>query len=288
MSSFQPKHILCPTDFSEHSAAALRVAGGVAKAFGAKVIVLHAQRLEAPVYFTTAQTQALKAQLRRSARAAWNFVNNFAAEHLPKEAQYSVLLMEDDPVQAVLSVLRDARAGLVVMGTHGRTGLARVRMGSVMESVLRQVSAPVLTVGPRIKPTPTLGTIRRVLCPVKYGELSVAALEHASALAEKARAELLVTHVLENRPEGEVSPEEGLKKLCAWVSPEVRRRCAVKEAIRRGNAAEQIVEEVKDCHADLVVVGAHPRSFLGTILFGSTTELVIRYAPCPVLAVIRK
>ena len=78
MAAFQPKHILCPIDFSEHSAAALRVAGGVAKAFGAEVHILHAQRLEAPVYFTVAQTQALQAQLRRSARAARAFIGGSA------------------------------------------------------------------------------------------------------------------------------------------------------------------------------------------------------------------
>ena len=56
MRTFAPKHILCPIDFSDHSAAALSVSGVIAKAFASEVIALHAQRLEAPVYFTIAQT----------------------------------------------------------------------------------------------------------------------------------------------------------------------------------------------------------------------------------------
>ena len=219
MSSFQPKHVLCPIDFSEHSAAALRVAGGIAKAFGARVVVLHAQRLEVPVYFTKAQTQALKAQLRRSARAAWGFVNDFALGHLPEGVEHSVLLMEDEPVRSVLTVQNDLRAGLVVMGTHGRTGLARLRLGSVMESVLRQTFVPVLTVGPRIRPSPSLATIRRVLCPVNYTDLARAALDHAAVLAERTKASLIVAHVLEGAAERD--ERSSLQQLCDWVSADV-------------------------------------------------------------------
>jgi nucleotide-binding universal stress UspA family protein len=289
MLTFHFKHILCPTDFSEHSAAALRVAGGIARAFGARVVVLHAQRMEVPIYFTAAQTKALRAQLRRSARTAWGFVNDFATKYLPEGVEHSVLLMEDDPVAAVLTVLRDLRAGLVVMGTHGRTGMARLRLGSVTESVLRQVSVPMLTVGPRIKPTPALGTIRRVLCPINYSDLAQTALEHAVALVERMGAELVVAHVQENPPgRAESEGKDPLRQLCDWVPAEVRNRCAVKEVVKVGTAAEQIVAEAKASHADCIVVGAQPRSFLGTILFGSTTELVIRNAPCPVLSVIRK
>lgn len=286
MLTFHPKHILCPTDFSDHSAAALRAAGGMAKAFGARVVVLHAQRMEVPIYFTAAQTKALRAQLRRSARTAWGFVNDFATKHLPPTVEHSVLLTEDDPVSATLTVLKDLRAGLIVMGTHGRTGMARLRLGSVSESVLRQVSVPVLTVGPRIKPSAALATVRRILCPVNYGDLAKAALEHAVALAEKTSAELVVAHVQEHTAVGEsVDP---LRQLCDWVPAEIRSRCSVKEVVKTGTAAEQIVAEAKASRIDCIVVGAHPRSFLGTILFGSTTELVIRNAYCPVLSVIRK
>ncbi len=286
MPTFEPKQILCPTDFSEHSAAALRAAGGIARAFGAKVMVLHAQRLEAPVYFTKAQAATLRTQLRRGARAARRFVSNFAAQYLPENVEHSVLLVEQDPVQAILQELKRERAGLLVMGTHGRTGLARIRLGSVTESTLRQVNVPVLTVGPHIKPYTGPGSIRRVLCPVNYSDLARAAFEHAAALAAKTGADLVVTHVLESDAHG--TEAEASKALCDWVAPEVRQRCTVREVVKQGSPAEQIVAEAKNSRADVIVVGAQPRSFLGTVLFGSTTELVIRNAPCPVLSVIRK
>jgi nucleotide-binding universal stress UspA family protein len=285
---FTPKLdiILCPTDFSAHSAAGLRVAGGIARAFGGRVVVLHAQRLEAPVYFTKAQTRALKAQLRRSARAAWGYVNDFSTQNLPEGVSHTILLLEEDPVEAVLRVAKELRAGLVVMGTHGRRGLARIRLGSVTESVLRQVSVPALTVGPRIKPSPRLAGIRRILCPVNYSELARAAFEYAAGLAERLGAELIALHVLEHG--GHQEDGNPVRKLCDWVPAELRGRCEVKEAVLEGTASEKIVREAQRSHASLIVLGAQPRSFVGTILFGSTSELVIRNALCPVLSVIRK
>jgi len=278
--------ILCPTDFSTHSAAGLSVAGGIARAFGGRVVVLHAQRLEAPVYFTKAQTRALNAQLRRSARAAWGYVNDFATQNLPEDVSHTILLLEEDPVGAVLRVVKELHAGLVVMGTHGRTGLARIRLGSVTESVLRQVSMPALTVGPRIKPSPRLARIRRILCPVNYSELARAAVEYAAGLADKLGAQLVAMHVLEHP--GHQEDRDPVQRLCDWLPTDVRGRCEVKEAILEGRASEQIVSEARRSRADLIVLGAQPRSFVGTVLFGSTSELVIRNALCPVVSVIRE
>lgn len=59
METFEPQKLLCPVDFSQHSELALRMAGDIAAAFNAAVLVLHAQRFEAPLYFRVAQYGAL-------------------------------------------------------------------------------------------------------------------------------------------------------------------------------------------------------------------------------------
>ena len=285
MAEFDPKRVLCPVDFSVPSAAALRLAGGLAKTFGAELTVLHAQHLEAPVYFTAAQMQALKAQLRRSIRAARASVADFAAKYLPEDLPRVIEVVEDDPVAAILRTAKKSKAGLVVMGTHGRTGLAKVRLGSVMESVLRQSNVPILTVGPGIKSVASLGAIRRILCPVNYTSLAESAFEHARKLAERTGAELILIHIAEQSTQGQ-GLDEARRTLCDWAAPDVRERCSVKEVVRQGNSAEQIVAEAKRSGADLMVIGAQPRESLGAMLFGSTTEAMIRHAPCPVLSVI--
>lgn len=257
------------------------MAGGIARAFVGRVVLLHAQRWDVPVYFTPAQARALKAQLRQTARTAWRYAREFAAQHLPKDVERTVLLLEEDPVEAVLRVAKELHAGLVVLGTHGRTGLARIRLGSIMESVLRQVGMPALTVGPRVQPSPRLTQIRRILCPVNYSDLARVAFNDAVDLAEKTGAELVLVHVTEHPS----VLEEG--KLTEWARVEAGSRCAMQEVMLEGVAAQQIVNEARHCHADIIVQGAQPRNFAGTVLFGSTSELVIRKAACPVLSVIR-
>jgi nucleotide-binding universal stress UspA family protein len=285
MAKFSPARILCPIDFSEHSAAALRVAGNLARVFGAEVRVLHAQRFEAPVYFTSAQLQALKTQLRRSLRAARKLVEDFAAQHLPEDVARSMQVVEQDPVEAILNGHREWRADLLVMGTHGRTGLTRLRLGSVMESVLRQVPGPILTVGPGSKVS-ALGSIRRVLTPIDFGKLSRETFQYSVDLAEQAGAEVTALHIMEQPQEDGHDQTAG--ELCGWVPPQARARCTVREVVRQGTPADRIVAEAKRLQADLIVLGARPRSSLGRLMFGSTTETVIRTAPCPVLSVIQQ
>ncbi|MBZ5542769.1 MAG: universal stress protein [Acidobacteriia bacterium] len=285
MVRFSPARILCPIDFSEHSAAALRMAGSLARAFGAEVRVLHAQRFEAPIYFTSAQLQALNTQLRRSLRSARKFVENFTAQHLPEDVARSVRVVEQEPVEAILRMHKEWRADLLVMGTHGRTGLTRIRLGSVMESVFRQVRSPILTVGPDAR-VPPVGPIRRVLSPIDFSAMSRETFQCAVDLAERTNAEVIAVHILEGPPEGH--DEQAVSALCDWVSPQARARCTVREVVREGTPPERIVAEAKASRADLIVLGARPRSYLGGLVFGSTTEEVIRTAPCPVLSIIQR
>ncbi len=283
---FEPQRVLCPVDFSPQSGAALRVAGGLAAAFGAELTVLHASQIEVPLYFTVAQVAALKAQLRKSAKASRTYLENFAARHLPAGSLYSLSLPEGDPVAEIMKASKQSQGGLLVMGTHGRTGLSRIRLGSVMESVFRQMTGPIVTVGPQVKLTAGLGKIRRVLAPVDFSEPSREAFGYAAALAEKTGSELVALHIVEEPSEGQREKMEDT--LCDWVPAEARVHCRVREVVRVGRAAERVIAEAKSSRADLIVQGAVPRSYWGALIFGSTTEAIIRSAPCPVLSIIRQ
>jgi len=145
--------VLHPTDFSEHSDYAFRLASSLARDYGARVIVLHV--LERPVLTYTGvmtappppppsaeQRQAVQEQLHRIKPPDVAIV----LEHL---------LEEGDPATAILQVAQDRQCELIVMGSHGRTGLGRLLMGSVAEQVLRKASCPVLTVKTPQRPVPS-------------------------------------------------------------------------------------------------------------------------------------
>ncbi len=130
-------------------------------------------------------------------------------------------------------------------------------------------------------------SIQHVLCPVNYTEVAFQALEHAVAISKCFGAELLVLHVIES-PAADVTDHGEHARLCSWIPDETRARCSLKEIVRRGDAAEQIIEMASSAGCDLIVLGAQHKRFSDTTVIGTTTLRVTRHAPCPVLTVVHK
>ena len=98
---------------------------------------------------------------------------------------------------------------------------------------------------------------------------------------------LPVIHALESSSAPQKDPEEK-DRLCAWIPNELRPKCTFQEVIRRGNAAEQIIDLAASMEADLIVLGAQDKPFSDSTVIGTTTVNVTRHSPCPVLTVISK
>ena len=135
------RHILSPTDFSEHAKQAVTAAFGLAQRFGAKLSLLHV--IEVPVY---AIEVALPLEnLEREAR------RGLALLHPEAEAAHvdvARLVELGVPYQRILETARTEQVDLIVMATHGRTGLGHLFVGSVAERVVRLAPCPVLTIRP--------------------------------------------------------------------------------------------------------------------------------------------
>jgi nucleotide-binding universal stress UspA family protein len=132
--------ILFPTDFSEHSDKVFRLACSLARDHGARVHVLHI--LPSPTAVYAGGTVVAVPDGDRD--EAWRMLRQFQAPDpsVPVDAR----LGEGDAAEMILRVIAELGCDLVVMGTHGRTGLARMLMGSVAEKVVRKARCPVLTV----------------------------------------------------------------------------------------------------------------------------------------------
>jgi nucleotide-binding universal stress UspA family protein len=140
MTTHVPPRILAAVDFGEASASGLALAGVLAETFGASLVVLHAETLEMPPYFTDAQMQTLEAERLEARAQAAEYIRRYAAQHTPVPVEP---LVDDGP--AVDAILRAARGvDLVVLGTHGRRGPRRWWLGSVAEAVVHDSPVPVL------------------------------------------------------------------------------------------------------------------------------------------------
>jgi nucleotide-binding universal stress UspA family protein len=135
--------ILHPTDFSDNATFAFRVARALAWDYKARLVLLHVippplvLYTEAPLAVETWTTsEDIKEKLER-----------LAARCVPIPVEVRVL--EGDPADMIRRAAEETHSDVIVMGTHGRTALSRLFLGSVAESVLRKAPCPVLTVKPR-------------------------------------------------------------------------------------------------------------------------------------------
>jgi nucleotide-binding universal stress UspA family protein len=132
--------ILHPTDFSQQADAAFSLACSLARDYDARIVVVHVVVPPRPIYgdgmvlppFQTPQ-EPLRAKLHELTRRE-------------SKTQVEEQLLEGDPAMEILRLAEETKCDLVVMGTHGRTGLGRLLMGSVAEQVVRKAQCPVLTV----------------------------------------------------------------------------------------------------------------------------------------------
>jgi nucleotide-binding universal stress UspA family protein len=135
------KTILHPTDFSFHSEAAFQLACAVARDYGARLVVMHVAwgpLVGAVGEIIPPEPETYQEELTQTLKSL-----QAAAPDVRMEQR---LLSGDDPAAAVLQVAADVGCDLIVLGTHGRTGLGRVLLGSVAEQVVRRAACPVLTV----------------------------------------------------------------------------------------------------------------------------------------------
>lgn len=136
--------ILVPIDLSDQAADVLVLAVRLAARLGASVLPMHVYSLPRHGYPGIEPRLAVEVT-ERLARAAQDAAEAFTAARDAPEP----VVREGDPATEILRAVDELRPIFVVMGTHGRSGLPRLLLGSVAEKVIRQSAAPVLTVPPR-------------------------------------------------------------------------------------------------------------------------------------------
>ena len=143
------QHILVPVDYSEHCLAALAVAAALAERFNAELHIVHVW--DRPTYISDAvlvghgQGQRPLGELIRE-NAERDMQTFLAQTTLSETIRRTQRLVSGDPASAILKEIEGGKCDLVVMSTHGRSGIAHLLLGSVTEKIVRHSPVPVLTV----------------------------------------------------------------------------------------------------------------------------------------------
>jgi nucleotide-binding universal stress UspA family protein len=291
--------ILCPVDFSGHSRVALDYATTLARWYDAEITALHAYAvamLPATISaFPAAGSVGLPLTREEVERDLNRFLQPVVATGIPLRSEIVV----GSPAKGILESADRLPASLIVMGTHGASGVERLMLGSVTEKVLRKATCPVLIVT-RDADAPSGSPVlfRRILCAVDFSPCSNHALSYALSLAEEAGGALTMLHVLESFAEEPLTYAQldlaeyqrhaealALERLNSLVPRETRTWCRCTPMTRFGKPYQEILTVASELQVDLVVLGVRGRNPIDLAIFGSTTNHVVRSAGCPVLTV---
>jgi nucleotide-binding universal stress UspA family protein len=189
---------------------------------------------------------------------------------------------EGEPAQAVLAYAQTVGATVLVMGTHGRSGLSHLMLGSVAERVIHARQLPVITVRPvAALTTDSQRCISHVLVGVDDSEPAACALDVVWRLPAEDRRTLVFCTVAESEAMRAAAERIADRAHLAAVSHNVQ----ATDLVVSGHAAEAIVRVARERAVDLIVVGTHARRHLERMVLGSVAEQVLRTAPVPVLVV---
>jgi nucleotide-binding universal stress UspA family protein len=207
---------------------------------------------------------------------------------------HDVTVTEGDLWPALNEMVEKGKIDLIVMGTHGRTGVSRALLGSTAEETFRKATCPVLTVGPNVSDdTERRLTMKQILFATDFSEESVAALPYAVSLAQEHQSNLTLLNVAGKPEIGDLVhaaqyAESTARRLEALVPKEAELWCVPNCRVEHGQEAVKIMEVATAMGADLIVLGVHrPEGGLGatTHLLRSIAHHVVANAQCPVLIV---
>ena len=295
------QNLLFATDFSEASEAALPFVAAMSLRYGGMVHVAHVLP-----EFNLVRPSAIDPVIVGS---IYEDANSDAQEKM----QQLSLRLEGFPhhtyirhgkVGEVLSdIIPEKKIDLLVTGTHGRTGVGKLVMGSVAEEIFRTATCPVLTVGPKVprltktRPGRSNGDVepvsigfRRILYATDFTSQSLAAASYAFSLAHEFRSALILLHVIEeygNHPHERPGPiDAALRMLEELQRDATGLRRAPTPMVEFGSPAERILQTATEQDADLIVLGIRPRHLEAAIhLLWGTAYKVVALANCPVLTV---
>ncbi|HEX7285402.1 MAG TPA: universal stress protein [Candidatus Angelobacter sp.] len=275
------KNVLLATDLAETSSEkALKYAQGLAQRLGSR---LHAIHVSGSDSYQLLEPEALAVtfhELRDASQHPTDVLKSLF-QGLPTQ----ISLRNGGIWEVINDVVARTEIDLLVLGTHGRTGIPKLIQGSVAEQVFRNVSCPVLTVGPDAKVSGNgPHNIERVLLATDLAP-NAASHFYAGWFSKEFQAKMTVMRVMSDTGMGR--RQQLVPELKQVISGELNLAAEPECRIEYGPAAPCILEVARAWPADLIVLGArHPKSSeVNTRSPWAVASRVIAEAECPVLTV---
>lgn len=278
------RSILVATDCCPASATAVKMAARLAKEFHAKLYVLHAVMPGLYGVGTPGPVPELAAvDLEVSSENLHKY-----AEHIPelRTVAHKELVFLGPPSEGIRSAGESHDIDLLVLGSHGRKGLAKLTIGSVAEWAINRLHYPVLVAGPRCDKT--YRPMRSIVLATDLTEQALRPAQYAACIAKDYGARLTTVSVL---PEGSTGKQEAgaglttIQELRQLMPRDCADWCTLKFDVRTGEIAPAILQSARENKANLIVLGARHKAPLADHMPRTKLSAIIREAHCPVLLV---
>jgi nucleotide-binding universal stress UspA family protein len=294
--ALKPRSVLIATDFSEASEKALRYSLALAHFYESKLCLAH---VVSSLGLTMAGPGAIAACEEAVSREATALEDSLIQTGALSGIQHKFIVRQGELWPELRDILRQESADLLVVGTHGRHGIAKLFLGSIAEQIFRQADCSVLTLGPHTDGRPWFGrssTDRRrtFLFATDFGPASLHALPQAIAAANQFGAELAFLSIIPAAPSSTSEAQEdarirtlqSLAELADNAELDTRPQLYAEFKSPRP-VSEKILEIADKLGADLIIMGLHDSVHTGIIshLDIATTYDVISQASSPVLTV---
>ena len=296
------KNVLFATDFSATSEAALPYATAICRHFGGMLHTAHVLSDASILMMTGGVDYVSMSTVYEDAHAEAKEKLDHISDRL-EGITHRNYVRHGQVWGNLAGIVEENGIDLIVLGTHGRTGLGKLLLGSVAEDILRHAPCPVLTVGPKVSghaKLPALQDRGRDLAPIElelrqivfatnFAQNSALVAQEAVALAEEFRARLTLLHVIEDYTQLGSRPgpmEDGVRRLQELVPKNAALQYLPETLLEFGVAPECILKVASERESDMIVLGARASAEVGTThLPWSTAHHVIAQAHCPVLTI---
>lgn len=295
----QLRRILCTTDFSDFSNHAVPYAIALAREFKAELYLCHVIDLSSAAIYGEAVLALDEQQNRMTAFAHGEIKKLVEKEPL----EWQALVTVGNPALEISRLAEEKGVDLAIAASHGRSGLKRLILGSVTERLMRTLPCPLLVVR-----SPEYGfvesedrdiRIKQIMVGHDFSSDSDLALKYGLSLAQEFQAALHLIHVVEPpsyedlvkpasmaRDKFQQDVRRKLKeRLMNMIPEEALPWCTPIATLLAGEPHDELTKYALVNSIDLIILGVRGHSLVESLLVGSTTDRVIRAAPCPVLSV---
>jgi nucleotide-binding universal stress UspA family protein len=250
-----------------------------------------------PVTSYVAAIEGSPADLKSARRALEEDARGHCLEAMSRAAAQGVdassVVLDGDPAGEILRLAQSLCATAIVVGTHGRRGIARAVLGSVAVAIVRGARVPVFVVGPQA----AIDRDGPILVAVDASPAARDAVRIAGDLAVSQRTSLQVVHVFDDRDVNRIpdrpgyDPDVARREAMTLASDELedvtdglrKENIAFASEMCEGDPVAEIVAAAARVNARFIVTGTHGGDALDRLFFGSVAEPLLRVAPVPVM-----